>query len=88
MTQRSPQGFGGDITPSSRWITGPSRCGERVSTAQPWDSYYRWIEAWRNHPGFDFAIIPDVIDGSEEENPFCGMGRNRNVVYVECAVGS
>ena len=20
------------------------------------------------HPGFDFAIIPDVIDGSEEEN--------------------
>jgi len=33
-----------------------------------WDSYYRWVEAWRNHPGFDFAIIPDVIDGSEEEN--------------------
>jgi hypothetical protein len=33
-----------------------------------WDSYYRWVEAWRNHPGFDFAIIPDVIDASEEEN--------------------
>jgi len=33
-----------------------------------WDRYYHWVEAWRNHPGFDFAIIPDAIDGSEEEN--------------------
>ena len=41
------------------------RAGQRRPA---WDSYHRWIEAWRNHPGFDFAIIPDVIDGSEEEN--------------------
>jgi hypothetical protein len=41
------------------------RAGQRRPA---WDSYYRWVEAWRNHPGFDFAIIPDVIDGSEEEN--------------------
>jgi hypothetical protein len=41
------------------------RAGQHSPT---WDSYYRWVEAWRNHPGFDFAIIPDVIDGSEEEN--------------------
>lgn len=33
-----------------------------------WRVYYRWVESWRSHPGFDFAIIPDVIDGSEEEN--------------------
>ncbi|MCZ2079322.1 MAG: hypothetical protein LC130_30515 [Bryobacterales bacterium] len=33
-----------------------------------WCCYYRWVESWRNHPGFDFAIIPDVIDGSEEED--------------------
>ena len=33
-----------------------------------WESYYRWVEVWRNYPGFDFAMIPDVIDGSEEEN--------------------
>jgi hypothetical protein len=33
-----------------------------------WQSYYRWVEGLRSHPGFDFAIIPDVIDGSEEEN--------------------
>lgn len=33
-----------------------------------WSSYYRWIETRRTHPAFDFAIIPDVIDGCEEEN--------------------
>lgn len=33
-----------------------------------WKSYYEFIEAWRSHPGFDFAVIPDVIEGSEDEN--------------------
>ena len=41
------------------------RAGQR---SPAWDPYYRWVEAWRNHPGFAFAMIPDVIDGSEEEN--------------------
>ena len=30
--------------------------------------YYRWIDEWRFHPGFDWCLIPDVIEGSEEEN--------------------
>lgn len=33
-----------------------------------WNDYYKWVNAWRRHPGFDFALIPDVIDGTEEEN--------------------
>lgn len=33
-----------------------------------WRPYYDFIEEWGNHPGFDFCIIPDVIDGGEEEN--------------------
>lgn len=33
-----------------------------------WDGYYRWVERWKNHPACDFAIIPDVIDGSEQDN--------------------
>lgn len=33
-----------------------------------WDDYYPFIKRWMNHPGFDFAIIPDVIDGGEAEN--------------------
>lgn len=30
--------------------------------------YYRWTEKWLKYPGCDFAVIPDVIDGSKEDN--------------------
>lgn len=30
--------------------------------------YIDWCEEWRKHPGFDWALIPDVIDGNEAEN--------------------
>lgn len=33
-----------------------------------WKDYYRWVREWYRHPGFDWALIPDVIDGTEEEN--------------------
>ena len=33
-----------------------------------WSDYYEFVARWKNHPGFDFAIIPDVIDGGEAEN--------------------
>jgi hypothetical protein len=33
-----------------------------------WTEYYFWVDQWRRHPGFDWAIIPDVIDGNETEN--------------------
>lgn len=33
-----------------------------------WPAYYAWIEGQLNHPAFDWAVIPDVIDGSEEDN--------------------
>jgi len=33
-----------------------------------WTPYYEWVEKWSRNPRFDFAIIPDVIDGTEEEN--------------------
>lgn len=33
-----------------------------------WNDYYRWLADVINHPRCDFAIIPDVIDGSEAEN--------------------
>jgi hypothetical protein len=32
------------------------------------DKYYSWVESWVRHPGFDFAIIPDQIDGREADN--------------------
>ena len=33
-----------------------------------WKRYYDWVSHWLVHPGCDFAIIPDVINGSEAEN--------------------
>lgn len=33
-----------------------------------WPLFYRWVGDWRRHPGFDFAVVPDVIGGSEAEN--------------------
>jgi len=33
-----------------------------------WAPYYEFCEQWYRHPAFDWAIIPDVIDGSEDDN--------------------
>jgi hypothetical protein len=33
-----------------------------------WSGYYQWVDGLRRLPGFDFAVIPDVIDGNEEDN--------------------
>jgi len=40
----------------------------RRNEVPDWPEYYRLIDKWRMHPGFDFAIIPDVIDGTAEDN--------------------
>jgi len=32
------------------------------------DGYLSFVREWMHHPGFDWAVMPDVIDGSEEEN--------------------
>lgn len=33
-----------------------------------WDGYYAWLNVYKQHPACDWAIIPDVIDGSEADN--------------------
>ncbi len=33
-----------------------------------WSGYYEWVSEWATHPGFDWALIPDVIDGDEDQN--------------------
>lgn len=30
--------------------------------------YLAWCEEWHRHPGFDWALIPDVIDGTADDN--------------------
>lgn len=30
--------------------------------------YIQWVREWCRHPGFDWALIPDVIEGDESDN--------------------
>lgn len=32
------------------------------------EAYAAWVTAWHMHPGFDFYVIPDVIDGTAGDN--------------------
>jgi hypothetical protein len=40
----------------------------KQGVAIDWEKYYAWVEEWMRHPGFDWAVIPDVIDGPEAQN--------------------
>jgi hypothetical protein len=33
-----------------------------------WFDYYEWSAEWLSHPSCDWAIIPDIIDGSDADN--------------------
>jgi len=35
---------------------------------EDWAAYYEWVGILRRYPHCDFAVIPDVIGGSEQEN--------------------
>lgn len=52
--------------------------GETISD---WEPYYSWVNEWFQHPAFDFALIPDVIDGDEKQNRalMAAWPFNRNV---------
>ena len=30
--------------------------------------YYSWVDRWIRHPGCDFAVVPDHIEGTEDQN--------------------
>ena len=40
----------------------------RQGDAVDWPGYYEWCAEWLAHPACDWAVIPDVIEGAEEEN--------------------
>lgn len=33
-----------------------------------WSRFYEWVAELHRYPSFDFAVIPDVIDGDEADN--------------------
>jgi hypothetical protein len=53
------QSFGLDNGAFSLW-----RAGKPVD----WQGYYAWCDEWLPHPGCAWAVIPDVIGGTEAEN--------------------
>lgn len=32
------------------------------------DAYAEWVREWRLHPAYDWCLMPDVIDGTEDDN--------------------
>lgn len=40
----------------------------RQGLTPDWEGYADWVHEWSYHPGFDWAIIPDSIEGNEAEN--------------------
>lgn len=54
------QSFAVDNGAFSAW-----RSGKPVTD---WKPYYQWVDELCRSPGFDFAVVPDVIDGDEAAN--------------------
>lgn len=40
----------------------------KAKKAVNWEKYYKFVSDWMRHPRFDFAVIPDTIDGSDLDN--------------------
>jgi hypothetical protein len=54
------QSFCLDNSAFSHWRRGAGRID--------FDAYLIWAQSLRKHPSFDWALIPDIIDGTEEDN--------------------
>lgn len=40
----------------------------RKAPITDWNPFYKWADELRRLPNCDFAVVPDVIDGTEEDN--------------------
>jgi hypothetical protein len=54
------QSFAVDNGAFSAWKSG--------NPVKDWSMYYEWVAELHRYPSFDFAVIPDVIDGDENAN--------------------
>lgn len=59
MVAEVTQSFALDNGAFSEWKAG---------RATDWDGFYEFVDGWCRHPRFDFAVVPDVIEGSESDN--------------------
>ena len=51
----------------SAWTMGLSRFGG-VRRSSSRRDIIRWVDRWIRHPGCDFAVVPDHIEGTEDQN--------------------
>lgn len=54
------QSFALDNGAFSAWVHG--------RPVHDWTPFYEWVGEIKRHPNFDWAVIPDVIDGDERAN--------------------
>ncbi len=54
------QSFAVDNGAFSAWKSG--------NPIEDWTLFYEWVGELHRYPAFDFAVIPDVIDGNENDN--------------------
>lgn len=57
-----------DVAQSIAFDNGAFPAWMRGEPITDWTPYYEWIGELHRYPQFDFAVIPDVIDGTESEN--------------------
>lgn len=60
LALETAQTFAVDNGAFSAW-----KSGEPVTD---WSMFYEWVAELHRYPAFDFAVIPDVIDGDENAN--------------------
>jgi hypothetical protein len=54
----------------------------KSGTPVDWDAYIVWVKALSRHPNFDFWLIPDVIDGTEDDNWRLMFKYGRSIPYA------
>ena len=60
LALESTQSFAVDNGAFSAWKSG--------NPVEDWSPFYDWVQGLCRYPSFDFAVIPDVIDGDEIAN--------------------
>ena len=53
----------------------------KSGTPVDWDKYIEWASPISRHPGFDFWLIPDAIDGTEDDNKSLIFHYGRKLPY-------
>lgn len=57
-----------EVCQSNAFDNGAFSAWAEGKSVTDWRPFYEWVGALKRHPTFDFAVIPDVIDGNEESN--------------------